>query len=437
MSSHTPLSELKILALDCQTTGANPARGHLLEVGWTSIGSGSSKDTITSGARSYLISLPADANIPRAVQRITGITGKAQDSTKSPESVWQLLLTVAGNHKLDRMPAVCPIVIHFARFETPFLKELHRQYGPPGPFPFQIVCTHEIARRLLPDLPRRGIRAIAGYYGHCMPELKRSADHAIATAVIWQHLVPALESNSGISSLEHLIDWLAAARPTGRLKREFPMNPGLRRHLPDKPGIYRMSHKGGRILYIGKAKSLRQRVNSYFRQNAPHAEHILEMLTQARGLEITRTDSALDAAILESDEIKCHSPPYNIALRRGQRQIAFCTKDLTGHAPASDKKFTVGPLPAGNTVKALAAFSRCLGNEYSSSVDCDNRTWCALLGLPAKYAPEFDCLEAGVEILRKRHQEQLACQKPLRFLTALGAQLWREYLAKQALEKNC
>ena len=431
-----PLADWKIMALDCQATGANPARGHLLEVGWTGASSGSSRETIISGAQSYLISLPAGAGIPRAVRRITGITREAQEGTKSPESVWQLLLSVAGNHNLDRWRAFCPVIIHFARFEIPFLQELHRRCGPPGAFPLEIICTHEIARRLLPELPRRGIRAIAGYYGHCMPELKRSGEHAIATAFIWQHMVRTLESDFGICSLEHLSNWLAATRPTGRLKRTFPMNPAHRRGLPDKPGIYRMSLKDGRILYIGKAKSLRQRVNSYFRQKAPHAEHILEMLTQARGLTITRTDSALEAAVLESDEIKRHSPPYNIALRRRQRRVAFCTRDLTRNAAESNRDYPVGPIPAGNTIKAIAALGSCLKDGFVSVVRRDHRLGCELLSLPPEYAPEPDCLEAGFEVFQCRYQRRFSRQSSLGFLTALGARLWRERLAAKALEKE-
>ncbi len=112
--------------------------------------------------------------------------------------------------------------------------------------------------------------------------------------------------------------------------------------------------RGGDLLYIGKAKSLKQRVNSYFRQKAPHAEHTLEMLTQARELEITQTGSALEAAIFESDEIKRHSPPYNIALRPRQRQLVYCSKDLGRNAALAQRDFPVGPLPAGKTIEALS-----------------------------------------------------------------------------------
>ena len=309
IGNDTPLADLKIMALDCQATGANPARGHLLEIGWTSTCLDSSEDTIKSDARSYLIRLPDNADIPRAVQRITGITPDAQKDAVSSESAWQLLLTAAGNGEREHADARRPIVIHFARFETPFLQNLHRRYGPSGSFPLQIVCTHEIARRLLPELPRRGIRAVAGYFGHWLPELKRSASHAIATTLIWQHMVQLLKSECGINSLVQLTDWLANTKPAGRLKRKFPMNPDLRCNLPDRPGVYRLLHKGGGLLYIGKAKSLRSRVNSYFRPKAHHAEHILEMLTQAQELEATPTNTALEAAIRESDEIKRHSPP--------------------------------------------------------------------------------------------------------------------------------
>ncbi|MEJ2167032.1 MAG: GIY-YIG nuclease family protein [Desulfobacterales bacterium] len=117
---------------------------------------------------------------------------------------------------------------------------------------------------MLPDLPRRGIRASAGYYGYRMPECKRSGAHAVATAYIWHKMVELLDAVCGISSLKQLINWLASTQPAGRSKRTFPMNPLIRRQVPDKPGIYRMLRSNGDVLYIGKAKSLKQRINSYF-----------------------------------------------------------------------------------------------------------------------------------------------------------------------------
>ncbi len=430
------LSDLRILALDCQATGANPARGHLLEMGWTQTRASLNHMVGKPGVQAYLIGLPADAAIPQAVQRITGISEETLKAAVSSKTVWQHLLATAGKAVSGHPETVCPLVIHFARFEEPFLRELHRQNGPIGPFPFQIICTHQIATRLLPDLPRRGIRAIAGYYGNCMPELKRSADHVAATAFIWHKMVQLLNTTCGITTLNQLIDWLAATRPAGRSKRVFPMSPQIRQQLPDKPGIYRMRRAGGDLLYIGKAKSLKQRVNSYFRPKAPHAEHTLEMLTQARELDFTPTGSALEAAILESDEIKHHSPPYNIALRRRQRQLAFCARDLARHAAIAHKNYPVGPLPAGKTIEALAAFGWWLKDGMQIAGDQDDCIGYSVLALPPEYAPEIDCLKAGFENFREHHRSRLENQLPLRFLTGLGAKLWQEKLEAAALAET-
>ena len=68
------LSDLEILAFDCQATGANPARGHILEMGWTRTRASLNHVDTNSGVQVYPVRLPADAIIPRAVQRITGIS---------------------------------------------------------------------------------------------------------------------------------------------------------------------------------------------------------------------------------------------------------------------------------------------------------------------------------------------------------------------------
>jgi DNA polymerase-3 subunit epsilon len=432
----TSLADLKILALDCQATGANPAKGHLLEIAWVPVCASAPETLAISKLQSYLVRLPDQAVIPRAVQRITGISDQNLSSAVPSNSAWHRLLTAAAETAAANPSAACPLVIHFARFEAPFLQDLHRRHGSAVPFPFRIICTHEIAIRLRPDLPRRGIRAVAGYYGHPMPEFKRSGDHAVATAFIWQKMVELLHAAGGISELGQLIDWLASTRPAGRSVRIFPMNPRLRQQLPDKPGIYRMLRSNGDLLYIGKAKSLKQRVNSYFHQKAPHAEHTLEMLTQARGLAVTRTGSALEAAMLESDEIKRHSPPYNIALRRLQRRLVFCSADFSRRESLADKGLAVGPLPAGKISEALAAFGMWFKNGMRLDGDNGAGIGYAVLALPPGYAPEIDCLQKGFDIFRRQHRNRPANQSPLRFLTSLGAKLWQEKLAAAATSET-
>ena len=438
------LAELRILALDCQATGANPQKGHLLELGWMAACPSPMDASPASGAQAYLNRLPADESIPRAVSRITGISDESLGAAKPSRIIWQHLMDAVKAVVAENPTAACPTVIHFARFEAPFLKDLHRKIDPESPFPFQIICTHEIALRLLPDLPRRGLRAIAGYFNHSMPGFKRSADHVVATAHIWQQMVEILSDRFGIGTLDQLVDWLASPAPAGRSQRIYPMAPEKRHPLPDKPGIYRMLRANNDLLYIGKAKSLKIRVNSYFRSKAPHAEHILEMLTQAQKLAFTLTGSAVEAALLESDEIKHHSPPYNIALRSRQRNLVFCTKDLRRHSTTADRDCTVGPLPDGKFIEAVLTFGHWITRNCRwTDQDLASRG-SNLLGLCPEHAPDSACLQKGLAIFRAEHCALHQNQSPLRLLTGTGATLWRRRMeaaeaedgAEEDMEEN-
>ncbi len=247
-------------------------------------------------------------------------------------------------------------------------------------------------------------------------------------------MVKLLDTTCGISSIDQLIDWLVATKPPGRSRRSYPMNPAIHNRLPGKPGVYRMLRtENGDPLYIGKAKSLNLRVKSYFRQNTPHTERTLEMLSQARELNITQTGSALEAAILESDEIKRYSPPYNIALRRRQRELVFFTKDLCRHSAEVDREHPVGPLPAGRFIKAVFAFGSWVADGMKVNDDDYLNSVRALLNFPAEYAPQIDCMRQGFKIFSKNYGSRLAQQSALGFLTALGAMLWRERMNSAAL----
>ena len=428
-----PLSELQVLALDCQATGANPQKGHLLEIGWVHTCAAKAFKPQNLLASSFLVALPEDVEIPAAVQRITGITEADSGQALSAAAIWQKLVqtarAIAEANQLD----ICPTIIHYARFEKPFLKHLHPNKHHPDAFPLQIVCTHEIAKRLLPGLPRRGLRAVAGYFGYTVPPQRRSVDHALGTAVIWKNFVEQLAAKHGITHLDQLTDWLKWTTAESRISRVYPMSRELRLNLPDKPGIYRMRRTNGDLLYIGKATSLKQRVNSYFRQKGSHAEHTLEMLSQAAKLDVSQTGSALEAAVLESDEIKRQCPPYNVALQIGQRKLIFCSSDLQKCAVQPNKIHWIGPLPDGNIIAAMTAFGTWHKNSRLIAGDQLLNIGYRMLNVPEAYAPEPECLAEGLALFRSHHLKRLKQSSPLRFLTGLGCDLWHARL--KALEK--
>jgi excinuclease ABC subunit C len=94
------------------------------------------------------------------------------------------------------------------------------------------------------------------------------------------------------------------------------MNPELlRSQLPDGPGVYLFKDASGEIIYVGKAKSLKKRVLSYFKQAGDLPPKTSVMMGRARSLEYILTSNEKEAFILESNLIKKHLPRYNIILR--------------------------------------------------------------------------------------------------------------------------
>lgn len=85
--------------------------------------------------------------------------------------------------------------------------------------------------------------------------------------------------------------------------------------LPDAPGCYLFKDADGRLLYVGKAISLRNRVRSYFHKSAQHSIRIARMVARVRDIEWFAVDSELEALVLECNLIKEHRPPYNVRLR--------------------------------------------------------------------------------------------------------------------------
>ncbi len=233
-------------------------------------------------------------------------------------------------------------MVHYASFEKPFLHGLFEKHGD-EPFPLEIICTYQIARRLFPNLPTRGIRGLGGFFGASNCELKRSSHHVEMTFSIWQGLVGELLAKQGIHNMQELQDWLKETAKTKRTKYQYPMETAKRLSLPDRPGVYKMLNGKGEILYVGKATSLKSRVNSYFRGQRNKDPRKLEMLTQTHDIAHIECGSALEAAILETDEIKRHDPPYNCSLKRKQRQLAFFDKNLVSMAYEQSDTHSVGP----------------------------------------------------------------------------------------------
>ena len=133
------------------------------------------------------------------------------------------------------------------------------------------------------------------------------------------------------------------------------------KNLPDKPGIYQYFDKEGRLLYVGKAKSLKKRVKSYFRLTpdvspAPNlGPRIYRMISQTARIETIVTQSESDALLLENSLIKQLKPKYNILLRDDKTypyiyidlSLPFPRFELTRKVVKGKNVKYFGPFPTG------------------------------------------------------------------------------------------
>lgn len=407
------LSDLPVLVLDAQAGGATPAHGDLLELGWAVVAG----DGRVGPAQSAWVVPRTERRVPRAVRELTGWSERCVAEASDEAALWEALAEASA--KLAGGASGAPTLIHFARFELPFLRDLHARLAPAErAFPLDVACLHAIAARLYPDLPRRNIRALAGHLGHAPELVRRAAGHVAATAFIWTALRPQLVER-GVTTWSELKDWCEQTpSPRRPARRVFPFSAERRRALPGRPGVYRFVRRNGDVIYVGKAANVKQRVASHF-SSARATERALEMLTQVDEVRVTETESVLEAALLEVDEIKRLDPPYNVQLRRGERSAWFATRELRELVPAADDAHRLGPLPSERALTGLSALIALAdGAEPTPAMRAQ------VLAVPTAFLPE-DALFR--EAYRAFDEALLRCGPwPARRRVAYAAQaLWR------------
>ena len=431
-----PLSDLRVIVVDCQTTGANPRRGHLLEAAWYAFlpSSGVPSDAAIS---SSLVALPEGASIPRQILRMTGIDEGLMEGALERSEVWSDLVesAIIGGAAVGEQCRPAYAVAHFARFEREFLTHLHAQVDQDTPFPFRFLCTHEIAKRLFPALPRRGLRALAGYFGKPLPEMKRAASHVLATAHVWRSLIELLREERGVGNLGELLHFLDAPPPAGRRRKwSYPLPREKRLGLPDSPGVYRFLGGGGDVLYVGKAASLKSRVNSYFRKKRAD-DKLLELVSQARDVDVTVTGSALEAALLEVDEIRRLAPAYNRALRDRGQKVWFSSLDLKSTAPEPDSLHALGPLPHEDLFDQVRSLFELLQRYSDRPLPKRGEKKAGRdLGIGARWY-EPGAVRDGFKIFSDQYYKESPPANPAALLS-LGSELWRIRLIEVEAEKN-
>ncbi len=154
-----------------------------------------------------------------------------------------------------------------------------------------------------------------------------------------------------------------------------------------QPGVYLMKDKQGEIIYIGKAKALKNRVVSYFRENSSHTEKVRQMVSHVNDFDYIVTGSEFEALVLECSLIKLHSPKYNILLKddKGYHYIHISDGEYPRISAAKQKTGSgtfLGPyvssfivkqsVDEANRVFCLPTCSRRFPQEFGKGRPCLN-----------------------------------------------------------------
>ena len=195
----------------------------------------------------------------------------------------------------------CILVAHNAQFDYRILKTEFRRLG--FDFERENLCTVELSKKLIPDLPSYSLGKLVRSLGIPVSDRHRAAGDATATVKLFKMLLD--------KDVEKTIIKAAV-----RLDPKHQMEPKLTdiiSKLPSVTGVYYIHKDDGEIIYIGKSKNIKSRINQHFTGQTPKSKKIqLEVAT----VTYDETGSELVALLKESEEIKRNKPKFNRALRR-------------------------------------------------------------------------------------------------------------------------
>lgn len=343
------LCGLAFVVVDLETTGGAPGGGGITEIGAVRVVGGRLTDTFTT-----LVN--PGRRIPPFVVALTGITDEMVADAPPIAEALPRFLDFAGDAVL---------VAHNAAFDMAHLNAAHAHLTG-RTIDANVLCTIRLARRLMPELRRRSLDSVAGALGISCWDRHRGLGDARITAEVLCVFLEKLAAR-GLTHLDQVLELQRQAADGRPWEVHVPRE--VLDALPATPGVYHFLDEQGRLLYVGKAGKLRDRVGSWFVQSRDHSNHALEMIRQTHDVRVTETGSELGAALLEMRQIHDLRPHYNRA-RRQLPRVAFLKIGLRSPFPRlsvtqklrADRAIYVGPLPNVDAARrAQASLARVFG----------------------------------------------------------------------------
>lgn len=277
---------MPFVIVDVETTGGSPKHSKITEIAMYKYDGNAIIDE-------FVTLLNPEQSIPDFIVRLTGITdAMVKDAPKFYEVAKNILAFCEGS----------VFVAHNVGFDYGMLRNEFRSLG--YDFRFPHVCTVRAARYVLPGHDSYSLGKISAALGITIDGRHRAGGDALATAKLFD-LIYHKDPQNLASFIQHEVN----------PKKVHPkLDINSVDDLPEKTGIYRFYDEYNRLIYIGKSKNVKKRVEQHLRNTATAKGEIMRQ--EIARIEYELTGSELIAMLLESEEIKQHKPIFNRQLRR-------------------------------------------------------------------------------------------------------------------------
>ena len=282
---------------DFETTGISPKTEKVIEIGIVRIKNEKIVD-------SFSTFINPGRKIPFYITQITGITNNETENAPYFDEVFPKIKEFFGNSVL---------VAHNINFDFSFLKHEcinHALEIPENNF----ICTLRLARKLFPGLSSKSLGSIVKFLRIRHRDVHRALGDSTATAKVFMKMFNLLRDKHEIDTLSDLLNFsnLSNSAKPFRIVKKILADSLVK--VPESPGVYFFKNTKGEIIYIGKAKSLKSRVNNHFQSNA--IKKSKEIIRKASDLNYQITKSELSALLAEAELIKIHKPKMNTLLKK-------------------------------------------------------------------------------------------------------------------------
>ncbi|MFZ1519968.1 MAG: exonuclease domain-containing protein [Ignavibacteriaceae bacterium] len=291
-----PLDKASFSVVDVETTGLSANKNRIIEIALVKIENLKITDELN-----YLIN--PQTYIPPFITSLTGIDNDDVIGAPIFSDVVDEITNFIDNTVLTA---------HNFTFDSGFLnsefmicgREFVNEHS---------CCTLKLARTIYPTLQSKSLSSVAHSLNLRNSNSHRALGDAEITAKVLLKMIKELQAKDNITTVGQLLSYQKGYQesPLLNVKKELQED---YRSLPNAPGIYYFTNKKDEIIYVGKAKSIRDRVKTYFSTSASQKAH--KIIKQATRLKHIITNSELTALLTEAETIKILEPKHNYQLKK-------------------------------------------------------------------------------------------------------------------------